>query len=89
MEIYICKYCNSATFTAERSGKHVKLLCAECGKYQQFIPQSEPDTGQLASSAQQEYAISLIKTWRANGKAMTVLQAAAIIKSFKENRDAG
>ena len=80
-----CKYdnCESVLFKTQNSGKHIKLSCAECGRYQQFLPQGEEDTGEIASEKQQEYALDLLRAWKRRGEPMTAQQAAAIIKAFK------
>lgn len=73
-----CKYCESKTFNVRRNNKHLERLCAECGKHQQFDPQSVDD-GSPASDAQFNYAVSLAS----KAKSMTASQAGTIIKMFK------
>ena len=85
MDMDKCKHenCESVTFNTQRSGKHVKLLCAECGKYQQFVPQGNDDPGEAASEKQQQFAISLLRDWKNRRVPMTAQQAGAIIKAFQ------
>ena len=76
-----CKYCDSKYFTVEDSGKHIKLLCADCGKYQQFVSQGEPDNGDPASEAQRSFVKDLMR--KAESMQLTSAQAGAIIKALK------
>ena len=84
-----CKYdnCDSQLFNAVRSGPHVKMVCAKCGKYQQFVPQDIGITvGGVSSPMQQDYALNLLRDWKKTGEPMTVQQAGTIIKVFKVKR---
>ena len=37
-----CKNCESKEFTYEQKGQHVGMYCANCGKWQKWMPQNNP-----------------------------------------------
>lgn len=80
-----CKYCGSNNLFTEDKPPHKGEYCADCGKFQRWIKQSQNiETGEVASDSQQKYAISLLRQWKTKDIPMTTRQAGAIISAFKE-----
>lgn len=42
MEEIQCKACYSKEYITEKSGQHIKAVCAKCGTYIKFLPQNNP-----------------------------------------------
>jgi len=87
----ICKYCGHDELIQRESAKgtkfpmHIGLYCESCGKFQRWIKQPQNiETGEVASDAQQKYALDLLRRWKQTSGIMTKRQAGAIIQTFKE-----
>lgn len=76
-----CKYCGGTTHEEERK-PHIGLFCDVCGKWQKWIPQNQ-DTGEIASDAQQKYAMSLMEQAVKSHRVLTKKQAGSIIQALK------
>lgn len=80
-----CKYCDSTNLETRPKPPHIGLYCIDCGKFQKWVKQERPEeTGEIASEAQQKYALSLMARWKYRNCPMTIRQAGAIIQAFKE-----
>lgn len=80
----LCKYCGYDAFEERPSPPHVGLYCLECGKWQQWVKHKENiETGEVATEAQQKYALSLMTKWKHSGLPMTARQAGGIISLFR------
>ena len=77
-----CKYCGGLLHE-ERRGPHIGLYCDDCGRWNTWVKQTH-DTGELASEAQQKYAMNLMKSAVEGRRHLTAQQAGEIIRALKE-----
>ena len=78
-----CKYCDSYNLETRIKPPHIGLYCSDCGKFQTWVKQNNVIPPEIASEAQQKYALDLLRKWKTKNESMTTHQAGAIIKAFE------